>query len=180
MMTNNLNFTTDKFKHKKLTDKGFTNSQATAIIEFEKFYDDINKLVFTLDGAAGTGKTFTVKYLIDNIIKHSVVVTAPTHKAVRIVERMTNRKGRTLQSLLGLRPDFNLDSFNIDNVQFSTKGEIQLKNYKIVVIDEGSMVNKDIPDYCVVVGSPARIIKRYNPQSGQWEKTDKDGNFIIA
>lgn len=48
------------------------------------------------------------------------------------------------------------------------------------VIGAGSMVNKDIPDYCVVVGSPARIIKRYNPQSGQWEKTDKDGNFIIA
>ena len=48
------------------------------------------------------------------------------------------------------------------------------------VIGAGSMVNKDIPDYCVVVGSPARIIKRYNPQSGQWEKTDKDRNFIIA
>ena len=48
------------------------------------------------------------------------------------------------------------------------------------VIGAGSMVNKDIPDYCVVVGSPSRIVKRYNPQSGQWEKTDKDGNFIIA
>lgn len=48
------------------------------------------------------------------------------------------------------------------------------------VIGAFSFVKKDIPDYCVAVGSPARIIKRYNPQSGQWEKTDKDGNFIIA
>lgn len=48
------------------------------------------------------------------------------------------------------------------------------------VIGAGSIVNKDIPDYCVAVGSPARIIKRYNPQSGHWEKTDKDGNFITG
>ncbi len=47
------------------------------------------------------------------------------------------------------------------------------------VIGAFSFVKKDIPDYCVAVGSPARIIKRYNPQSGQWEKTDKDGNFIL-
>ena len=46
------------------------------------------------------------------------------------------------------------------------------------VIGAFSFVKKDIPDYCVVVGNPARIVKRYNPQSGQWEKTDKDGNFI--
>lgn len=41
-----------------------------------------------------------------------------------------------------------------------------------------SFIKRDIPDYCVVVGNPARIVKRYNLQSGQWEKTDKDGNFI--
>lgn len=46
------------------------------------------------------------------------------------------------------------------------------------VIGAYSFVKKDIPDYCIVVGNPARIVKRYNPQSGQWEKTDKDGNFI--
>ena len=47
------------------------------------------------------------------------------------------------------------------------------------VIGAFSFVKKDIPDHCVVVGNPARIVKRYNPQSGQWEKTDKDGNFIL-
>lgn len=46
------------------------------------------------------------------------------------------------------------------------------------VIGAFSFVKKDIPDYCVVVGNPARIVKRYNPQSGSWEKTDKDGNFF--
>lgn len=46
------------------------------------------------------------------------------------------------------------------------------------VIGTGAFVKKDIPDYCVAVGSPARIIKRYNPASKQWEKTDKEGNFL--
>ena len=46
------------------------------------------------------------------------------------------------------------------------------------IIGAYTFLKKDIPDYCVVVGNPARIVKRYNPQSGQWEKTDKDGNFI--
>ena len=46
------------------------------------------------------------------------------------------------------------------------------------IIGAYTFLKKDIPDYCGVVGNPARIVKRYNPQSGQWEKTDKDGNFI--
>ena len=46
------------------------------------------------------------------------------------------------------------------------------------IIGAYTFLKKDIPDYCVVMGNPARIVKRYNPQSGQWEKTDKDGNFI--
>lgn len=49
---------------------------------------------------------------------------------------------------------------------------------KHCVIGAGSMVSKDVPDYCVVVGNPARIVKRYNPETEKWQKTDKDGNFV--
>jgi acetyltransferase-like isoleucine patch superfamily enzyme len=38
------------------------------------------------------------------------------------------------------------------------------------VIGANSVVTKDIPDYCVAVGSPARVIKRYNHEKQQWEK----------
>lgn len=47
------------------------------------------------------------------------------------------------------------------------------------VIGANSVVTHDIPDYCVAVGSPAYIIKRYNFDSCEWEKTDKNGNFIV-
>lgn len=49
---------------------------------------------------------------------------------------------------------------------------------KHCVIGAGSMVSKDVPAYCVVVGNPSRIVKRYNPETEKWQKTDKDGNFI--
>jgi len=49
---------------------------------------------------------------------------------------------------------------------------------KHCVVGANTFVTKDIPDYCVVVGNPCRIVKRYNFSSQQWEKTDKDGNFV--
>lgn len=49
---------------------------------------------------------------------------------------------------------------------------------KHCVIGANSVVTHNIPDYCVAVGSPAIIIKRYNFESQLWEKTDKHGNFV--
>ncbi|MEL6916666.1 MAG: acyltransferase [Bacteroidota bacterium] len=36
-------------------------------------------------------------------------------------------------------------------------------------IGAGSVVTKDIPSYSVAVGNPAKVIKKYNHQSGVWE-----------
>lgn len=45
------------------------------------------------------------------------------------------------------------------------------------VIGANSVVTKDIPDFCVAVGAPAVIIKRYNFETNKWCKTDKLGNI---
>ena len=37
-------------------------------------------------------------------------------------------------------------------------------------IGAGSVVTKDIPDFCVAVGNPAKIIKRYDPNIQKWIK----------
>lgn len=49
---------------------------------------------------------------------------------------------------------------------------------KHCVIGANSVVNKNIPDYCIAVGSPAKIIKRYCFEKQEWLKTDSVGNFI--
>ena len=40
------------------------------------------------------------------------------------------------------------------------------------VIGAGSIVTNSIPDYCIAVGSPAKIIKKYDFISNSWEKVD--------
>lgn len=41
------------------------------------------------------------------------------------------------------------------------------------VIGAHSVVNKDIPEGCIAVGSPARVIKSYSKESKCWERVDK-------
>jgi len=38
------------------------------------------------------------------------------------------------------------------------------------VIGSNSVVLQDIPDYCVAVGAPARIVRRLDPVSGAWTR----------
>lgn len=49
---------------------------------------------------------------------------------------------------------------------------------KHCVIGANSVVTHDIPDYCVAVGSPAYIIKRYDFVTNTWKKTNNKGKFI--
>lgn len=46
------------------------------------------------------------------------------------------------------------------------------------VVGANSVVTKDIPDYSIAVGVPAKIIKRYSFEKKSWLKTDDSGNFF--
>jgi acetyltransferase-like isoleucine patch superfamily enzyme len=41
---------------------------------------------------------------------------------------------------------------------------------KQCIVGAHSVVRGEFPDYSVIVGSPAKVIKKYNIDSGQWEK----------
>lgn len=38
------------------------------------------------------------------------------------------------------------------------------------VVGANSVVRGTFPDHCVIVGAPGRIVKRYDPESGQWQR----------
>lgn len=49
---------------------------------------------------------------------------------------------------------------------------------KHCVVGANSVVRGKFPDYCVIVGSPAKIVKRYNADTSSWERTNSKGGFI--
>lgn len=62
-------------------------------------------------------------------------------------------------------------------------GSSILPNVKLgkhCIIGANSVVTKSFPDYSVVAGNPAKMIKRYDLKTKQWRKTDKNGEFIDA
>ena len=74
-------------------------------------------------------------------------LAAPTHKACRVLYEsigLSNIKPNTLQSDLGLRLNFDVDKFDINNPPFDPKGKIKISNYKIYIIDEASMINRGL------------------------------------
>lgn len=41
---------------------------------------------------------------------------------------------------------------------------------KQCIVGANSVVKGEFPDYCVIVGAPARIVKKYDFEKGKWEK----------
>ena len=42
---------------------------------------------------------------------------------------------------------------------------------KHCVVGTNAVVRGEFPDYCVLVGVPARVVRKYNPETGEWERT---------
>ena len=143
-------------------------NQGEAFEHLKAWYNDPDTLMFTLKGYAGTGKTHLLKYFLDKVVTKGVCVTAPTHKAVKVIEQHTGRQGKTFQSLHGLRPNVNLERFNTNNLLFDTIGTEYIRDYALVVIDECGQINKALFDLTeerakryktkvLFVGDPAQL-----------------------
>lgn len=136
-----------KENNNNITSSGFSAGQEQALIELERWLNS-EDLVFTLSGYAGTGKTYLIKYFLKVVASHlRSTVSAPTHKAVRVIEKFVGKKGQTVHKLLGLRPNTDLHTFSLNNIQYDMLGEPKICDWNIVVIDEASMINKDLDSY---------------------------------
>ena len=96
--------------------------------------------ILTLTGPAGSGKSTIVKEIIRKSTIRSVAVSAPTHQAKTIINKMTGYPGETIQALLGLRPNIQMEDFDPTNVLFMPQGAEKISDYKLIIIDECSMI----------------------------------------
>ena len=46
------------------------------------------------------------------------------------------------------------------------------------IVGANAVVRGHFPDYCVIVGIPAKIVKRYDEKSAVWKKTNSKGEFL--
>lgn len=145
----------------------FNDEQYDGINKIRVWLDDETTFLFTLAGYAGTGKTTCIKKILDEYTG-DVVVSAPTHKAKKVIIATTDIEGKTLHSLLGLRPDVDLDNYNPNFPQFGPIADPTIVEYQLVIIDEASMINQELfnlimaitMDYDIKIlfmGDPAQI-----------------------
>lgn len=97
---------------------------------------------FTLDGKAGTGKSFCLARLVESYPTRRFIVAAISHKAKEVIHsriRSKNVKAMTIASLLSMTMDENTGEFHRDPYAVDPP----ISEADIVIIDEGSMLDAD-------------------------------------
>ena len=136
----------------------------------------INKEKITvIAGYAGTGKSTLVKFIISALEKYDVdpeedvVYTSFTGKATQVLQKKGNKNVKTLHKLL-------YDFYPRSNGTFFKK-PVDYIGYKIVIVDECSMVPKEL--FNQLLKYPVHIICLGDP--GQLPPVDKnDDNELLT
>lgn len=143
-----------------------TEKQNEAYETLSAWLHDSGNLLAKLKGYAGTGKTFLIKYLIADAYKivvkkfdpdqeemvensFNICVTAPTHQAKKVIQKSSGCIGKTIQSLLGLAPNTDIENFDINNPAFEVKNNPSMPKYDLVIIDEASMCATGLKDLII-------------------------------
>jgi len=126
----------------------YTVEQQNVIEQSINFIRHSTDNILTIKGNAGTGKTTVVKAILDNVKqKYKCVVSATSHKAKTVINIKSGVEGKTIQSLLGLMPNFDLKTFNPTKLSFEFLMRPSILSYDVIIIDEASMINKFLYEY---------------------------------
>ncbi|MFQ4139298.1 ATP-dependent RecD-like DNA helicase [Nodosilinea sp. PGN35] len=166
-------------------DLALTAEQEAALEALDAFVQGTEKL-YLLTGYAGTGKTTLLQVFVNGLRdrgdERPIVLSAFSNKATKVLAAMAAQwrldiDAMTCCKLLGLRPVIDEENgkqvFAIDRQQAS-----QIDRYRLVIIDECSMINQELWELLVnavsnlyrgtqilFVGDPAQLPPVNEPES---------------
>ena len=105
------------------------------------WYRHPNQQVFKLAGYAGTGKTFTARYIADTLTRN-VAYCAYTGKAANVMQR----RGMPAQTIHSTIYRYYTEIIDGRPVLCHSLRDVLAGNPDLIIIDEASMVGKDILD----------------------------------
>lgn len=113
--------------------------------------------MYVLKGYAGTGKTYTLTSVVEELMRltnadfadYRIAMSAPTHKAVRVMRRFSNFKPgtvhyATIHSLLGLKAVVNDRTGKEEFKESSDPNEVSVTQFNVLILDETSMLPDEI------------------------------------
>lgn len=131
------------------------NDQQKGFMDVIKFINDPTQKYMDISGGAGTGKTYFISQIADNILKHkipgctlhTVAITATTNKAAAVIsDAMPHRAGEigTVYGFMSLRVS---EDFKTGSVSIVPTQQWTVKSGTLVIIDECSMITTELFKY---------------------------------
>ena len=122
--------------------------QIQALELIKEFVNNKEKQVFSLIGAAGTGKSFLMKEVIEylNNIYKNYCLCAPPHKAKLVLSRFTKSEAVTLHQLLALSPNIEILNLDFNDLKFKIDDNrlTGIPSNGVIICDESSMISDDL------------------------------------
>lgn len=129
--------------------------QTDAFQDVLDFINDPNRKYHRVSGGAGTGKSFFISKVTDDILKHKaptcnlahIAVTATTNKAAAVLKNsMNHRRGeiQTIYSFMNLRVH---NDYKTGEQKVVPTAKWVVHDRTLIIVDEASMVPKVLYDY---------------------------------
>lgn len=139
---------------------GFSLGRSSVIEDYTIINNAVGEIIIGNHTRIGMGNTIIGPVMIGNnvILAQNIVISALNHNFEDVLMTI-NQQGVVT------------DQITIENNVWIGANSSILAGVSIgehVVVGAGSVVTKDIPPYCVVVGNPARILKEYDHKEQRW------------
>lgn len=127
--------------------------QEIAIKKITAWFSDKNrKQVFTLHGYAGTGKSYLISEITNNI-KGKVLFGTFTGKAAHVLKQKGVKNAQTIHSMI-----YKIKDPDSEKPEWVLNEDSIVNTCKLIVIDEVSMINQEMAEDLLSFGKPILVV----------------------